>query len=117
MYWLIILTGYPAWVYILPIFQLTFNVFLIAFMLRNRVPQFKIGPFILRGFLAPTLITILCAVCAFIPTLFLNDGWLRLICVGLLSTILLAGFSWFVLFDNDMRKEIIEKIKEKLYFR
>lgn len=115
MYCLIIITGYPAWVYILPIIQLTINVVVIAVMLHNRVPEFRIWDFLSRGFLAPTVLTVICTTIAFLPTLNMHEGWCRFICVGLISTALLFASSWFLLFDNDVRQEIIEKIREKLH--
>lgn len=117
MYLLIDLTDYPAWVYILPIFQLTFNVFLIAWMLRNRVAQFQIFKFSINGFIAPSLICALCALIAFIPVFFMYEGWLRFICVGAISTLTIIFSSWFILFDAEMRVETLSMIKAKLHIR
>lgn len=113
MYALIVLTGSPSWVYILPVFQLTFNIGLISVMLRKRMREFKIAGFITRGFLAPTLVTLVCAAISFIPEFYMSAGWGRFIVVALTSTALLGALSWSTLFDSEMRSEIIAYIKSK----
>lgn len=116
MWLLLTLTGYPAWVYILPIFQLTFNVGLISVLLKRRMPEFSIYRFAVRGFLAPSLISLMCGAMAYVPALLMaHDGWLRFIAVGLTSTVALGLSSWFVLFDQEMRREAVGYIQSKLH--
>lgn len=115
MYWLFSLTGNPDWVYILPIFQLTFNIGLIAVMLRNRMPSFRIIRFVALGFLLPCCISIVCSFATYFISFGIPEGWPKLISVIAISTALLAVSSWFIIFDQNMRHETLSTLKAKLH--
>lgn len=115
MYWLIQITDNPNWVYIIPVFQLTFLVWLVARMLFNRMSEFKMYRYILKGFISPTVIILFIGTIVLFVSLNLQSGWLRFVISGCLSTGLIGIAAWYVLFDSEMRKEVVVYIKTKLH--
>lgn len=89
-YILIVRTQNPDWAYILPVVQLTFNTFMVAWMLRCRIAQFKIIHFITRGFVLPTAITVGCVMVGRLISANMEPGWLRFLAVGCASGAIIA---------------------------
>lgn len=110
MYWLILWTSNPDWAYILSIFQLTANVFIIAYMLNKKIAQFSIFKFVTRGFLAPSLITLVSFIVGLIPAILMSGGFLRLTIVIVISFISTVLTSWTFLIDDEMKSEIKVKV-------
>lgn len=114
MYVLMRWTDNPAWAYIVPVFQMMFNVGLISVLLRNRIPEFDIGRFVLHGYLLPVAVSLAVGAIVYFAATAFDDSFLRLIIVGLGSTVLLISISWNVLLSSEMRAEVKQAVKRKL---
>lgn len=114
MYALMRWTGNPAWAYIVPVFQMMFNVFLISVMLRNRMPEFRIRHFLSKGYLSPVAVVLAVGGAVYYAAPLMPDSFLRLVVVGLVSTALLFAISWTALLTPAMRREVTDAIKRKL---
>lgn len=114
MYVLMRHTGNPAWAYIIPIFQMTFNVALVSVMLRNRMAEFKIMRFICSGYLQPVAVVLTVGIVMWMTTSVFKDSLLRLLMVGFTSALLVIGLYWSALMTPAMRAEVMTAIKKKL---
>lgn len=114
MYWLMRLTDNPAWAYIVPVFQMIFLVGLICFMLRRRLAEFDIRRFVIKAYISPAVVVVASAAMAGVAVLFMEDSFLRLLVVSLLSATLLILISWKALLTVEMRTEVLSAVKKKL---
>ncbi|MDE6334506.1 MAG: hypothetical protein K2L77_07660 [Muribaculaceae bacterium] len=114
MYILMRWTDNPAWAYIVPIFQMMFNVLLISVMLRDRMPEFAVRHFLISGYLSPVAVVLAVGSAVYYAAQVVPDSFLRVVVVGLISILLLLTISWTVLLTPRMRREVAEAIKKKL---
>ena len=85
-----------------------------AYTLRLYIKEFPFKAFLLRDLLPCMLLMCGVFVCTYSISLIMDDGWLRLLTVCIVSTIVVCVTGYLFILPKSIKKKIIEKICSKL---
>lgn len=116
MWFLLLYTGTPWIIYCVHIAMIFMIAYVDTLILKVQMPEFTVGRFWWRGICSPLLLVGITFTAVWLLTARWDFNILKLIAMGLLSTVVLSALSWQFAIDSEIRGKLRAKIADKLPF-